>query len=102
MGSSSDKRAPSSEHLGKQWQALAKVAMKQTCGDSPHLGDQHRERLFYREEARNTSEWSFGLHDVIQSTGIGVGATGEVPERNLRDKQDVAATGMSCCLDLPF
>lgn len=68
---SSDKRGPSSELLGKQGQALAKVAMKLTCRDSPHLGDQRGEGLFYREEARNTNEWTGALGFMRSSRAQG-------------------------------
>lgn len=101
--------------------------MKETCGDSRHLGDQYMERLLYREEARNTGSVSNGKRKVrmslgeetvgpdewmralgsmrpLQSIGVRVIATGEMPEAGgiQWGKQDVAATRACCCLDLPL
>lgn len=67
--SGDEKKGPGSERLSKQGQALTKVAMKETYGDSPHLGDQYMERLLYREEARNTGSVSNGKRKVRMSLG---------------------------------
>lgn len=51
--------------------------MKETCGDSLHLGDQYMEGLLYREEARNTGSVSNGKRKVRTSIGEETADPGE-------------------------